>query len=166
MSFESKLKTLVGNVVYNPAVNEQNSNAILFQNVIFSSEPVILYAHKLIDIDYREISGVPKRLYKFSIFIQRSLAVSQFDDTISRVNGPYTTVPSNIQECLFLSQIYGGLVNDVKPLLMLVNGDQQVTISWTVVYENPAVGNESFQFTYRLFWLSLKEFEAFPGGGR
>ena len=156
-----EVKNLVGSVVYNPALNEQSSNANLFQNVIFSSEPVMLYGHKLIDLDYRTTAGVPQRLYKFSIFIQRALPVSQFDDTISRVSGVYTSVPSNIQECLFFSQNYGVMVNDFKLLLIPVNGNQQVTISWAVVYESPATGNESFQFTYRLWWVPLKEFKNF-----
>jgi hypothetical protein len=154
---EEYYRQIAANVSFNPGVGVISSNANIFQNLICSSKPVLLVAHEIVELLYASNAGNILDLGSLSIFIQRAVPASNIDDSQSVVMGANATRVNNLQFSFFYGNTYTSYTPVVRPVNLLLQPNQQVTISYAIRYLSPvASATDSMQFTYRLYW---REFE-------
>jgi uncharacterized protein YcfL len=150
-------KQIAAYVLFNPGVGVVESNANIFQNLICSSKPVLLVGHEIVNLLYASNAGNILDLGSLSILIQRSVPVQQIDDSQSVVLGANASRVFNLQFNFFYGNSYTSYTPAVRPVNLILQPNQQVTISYAVRYNSPvASATDSVQFTYRLYWKELE----------
>jgi hypothetical protein len=150
-------KQIAANVSFNPGVGVISSNANIFQNLICSSKPVLLVAHEIVELLYASNAGNILDLGSLSIFIQRAVPISNIDDSQSVVMGANAVKINNMQFNFFYGNTYTSYMPVVRPINLILQPNQQVTISYAIRYNSPVTSaSDSVQFTYRLFWKELE----------
>jgi uncharacterized protein YcfL len=150
-------KQIAASVLFNPGVGVISSNANIFQNLICSSKPVLLVGHEIVELLYASNAGNILDLGSLSILIQRAVPSQQIDDSQSVVLGANASRVSNLQFNFFYGNTYISYTPVVRPINLILQPNQQVTISYAVRYNSPvALATDSVQFTYRLYWRELE----------
>jgi hypothetical protein len=150
-------KQIAASVLFNPGVGVVESNGNIFQNLICSSKPVLLVGHEVVNLLYSSNAGNILDLGSLSISIQRSLPVQQIDDSQSVVMGANAVKIVNMQFNFFYGNTYTSYMPAVRPINLILQSNQQMTISYSVRYNSPVnSATDSMQFTYRLFWRELE----------
>jgi hypothetical protein len=150
-------KQIAANVLFNPGVGVISSSANIFQNLICSSKPVLLVGHEIVDLLYASVAGNILDLGSLSIFIQRAVPASNIDDSQSVVLGANAIRINNMQFNFFYGNTYTSYMPVVRPVNLILQPNQQMTISYAVRYNSPVVSaTDSVQFTYRLYWRELE----------
>jgi hypothetical protein len=150
-------KQIAASVLFNPGVGVISSNANIFQNLICSSKPVLLVGHEIVELLYASAAGNILDLGSLSIFIQRAAPASNIDDSQSVVLGANAIRINNMQFNFFYGNTYTSYMPVVRPVNLILQPNQQMTISYALRYNSPVVSaTDSVQFTYRLYWRELE----------
>lgn len=148
---------IAANVLFNPGVGVVESNGNIFQSLICSSKPVLLIGHEIVNLLYATNAGNILDLGSLSIFIQRAVPVQNIDDSQSVVMGANAVKIANMQFNFFYGNTYTSYMPAVRPINLILQPNQQVTISYSVRYNSPVnSATDSMQFTYRLYWKELE----------